>query len=139
MRWRAQSSAFRLTIRSGTLSNAAPAPRSSSAIAARVSAFGTLISKGNVFSAATRTSRSRIASETDRPISARALAAFSLTCPSMRARTTVSEAIEPLLDVEDHNVATHHHSVYRTTFTRGLGCEDLLAAYRVLKPSSGDA
>jgi hypothetical protein len=57
----------------------------------------------------------------------------------MRVRTTVSEAIEPLRDVRDTNVATHHHSVYWTTFSRGLGCEDLLALCRVLKPSSGDA
>ena len=68
-----------------------------------------------------RISSRRIASETDRPISTRTLAAFSLTCPSMRARTTVSEAIEPLRDVRDYNVATHHHSVYWTTFSRGLG------------------
>jgi hypothetical protein len=83
-----------------------------STIAAQVSAFGTLISKGSVLSAATRISSRRIASETDSLISARTLAAFSLTCPSMRARTTVSEAIEPLRDVSDYNVATHHHSVY---------------------------
>jgi hypothetical protein len=79
-----------------------PAPSSSSAIAAQVSAFGALISKGNAFSSATRISSSRIASDTDKPISARTLAAFSFTCPSMRARTTVSEAIEPLLEFEHY-------------------------------------
>jgi hypothetical protein len=57
----------------------------------------------------------------------------------MRARTPVSEAIEPLRDVRDYNVATHHHSVYRTTFSRGLGYEDLFAVYRVLKPSGDEA
>src|SRR5271166_6684570 len=62
MRRRAQSFAFSSAIRSATLSNDAPPPRSTSAIAARVSAFGTLISKGSAFSAATRTNSSRIAS-----------------------------------------------------------------------------
>src|SRR4029077_4911163 len=42
-------------------------------------------------------------------------------------------------DVRDYNVATHHHSCHWRTFSRGLGREDLLALYRVLKPSSGDA
>jgi hypothetical protein len=78
------------------LSSDLPALSSNSAIAARVSAFGTLISKGNAFSSATQIRSSRIASDTDKPISARALAALYLTRRAMLGRTTVSEAIDAL-------------------------------------------
>jgi hypothetical protein len=52
----------------------------SSAIAARVSALGTLISKGSAFLAATQSS-SRITSETDRPISPRIFGGLFLDLP----------------------------------------------------------
>src|SRR5437867_748841 len=56
-------------------------------MAAVVTVFGTLTSKGRAFSDATRVRRTRTASDTDRPIAARVLEARSLTRRSMRTWT----------------------------------------------------
>ena len=56
-------------------------------MAAAVAAFGILTSKGRAFSAATRVSRTRTASETERPIAARVFEARSSTRRSMRTWT----------------------------------------------------
>src|SRR5207249_2087615 len=55
-----------------------------SAIAARVSAFGTFSSSGNAWSAAMRWNSKRTASEAERPIASSAAVAFAFTSLSMR-------------------------------------------------------
>jgi hypothetical protein len=49
----------------------------------------------------------------------------------MQARTTVSEAIEPLRDVGDYNVAPHCRFVYRTAFFHGFGPRGYLRSPQV--------
>ena len=61
-----------------------PFARSAARIAFTVVAFGTRTSNGNAFSAATRTSSMRTASDTEIPIPAKVLAAFSLVFSSTR-------------------------------------------------------
>ena len=66
-----------------------PSPRSNDWIALAVTALGTLTSKGIAFSAATRTSSIRTASETESPIAASDFAARSLVFWSIRVCTIV--------------------------------------------------
>jgi hypothetical protein len=80
---------------SGVL-NRFPSPRSAACIALTVVALGTLTRKGNAFSAATRTSRIRTASETDMPIAASVFAALFFTFSSTRMCTiVVAMSLEP--------------------------------------------
>src|SRR5207342_2555951 len=81
-----------------SLARVMPSSRSLSRNAASVLALGTRTLSGRAFSAATRTSIRRMASDTDRPISASTAVAFSFTCPSIRALTTLSVDMGTLLN-----------------------------------------
>ena len=63
-------------------------PCLAASMALRVSAFGTRTSKGIAFSDATRISNTRIASESDKPMSAKTRLASLFTFSSTRALTT---------------------------------------------------
>src|SRR5260370_35859590 len=80
----AQSSAFKSAVKSETLRKEGNPPSRASCIAAAVVAFGAFTSKGRAFSAATRVSRTRTVSDTERPMDARALAARAFVRLSVR-------------------------------------------------------